>query len=211
MKFTLTSLSALLLSAICFSVQAESYPSEFQISDAGFNRSASLHDKLATTQGEIFFEDTGIYIGASDVAYQDKVADQGFYEIDTYAGIKKTLGFLGYHLGFKSYNRAINKDLKVQEVYVGANIKDLSFSYATNDEGEYKQINLSHDISSVNLGFHVGETTTLFGQAFSDWSVYAKHTYNKLIFNAIITKSENPLYNATEFNLGVEKAFSFFE
>ncbi|MDH5259706.1 MAG: hypothetical protein OEX07_16955, partial [Gammaproteobacteria bacterium] len=170
----------------------------------------SLQDKLSTTQGELFFKKTGIYVGASDVAYQERVANEDHYEIDTYAGIKKSLGIFGYHLGLKSYNRAINKDLEVQELYVGANIQALSFSYATNDDGEYKQINLSHAISSVNVGLHLGETKTFFGKAFSDWSVHASKTYNNLIFNAIMTKSDNPLYDNAEFNFGVEKALSLF-
>lgn len=214
MKNTPTSIASFLLlsaaSAASTALHAEYYPSQYKISDAGFNRTASLQEKLSTTQGELFFKKTGIYIGASDVAYEHKVVDKDFYEIDTYAGIKQTLGFVGYHLGFKSYNRAINKDIEVQEMYIGGNIRDVSFSYATNDEGEYKQINLNRSLSFANFGMHLGETTTLFGEAFSDWSVHASRQYKKLIFNAIMTKSENPMLNNTEFNLGVTRAISFF-
>jgi len=189
---------------------AEYYPSKYQISDAGFNRSSSLQEKLSQTQGELFFKKTGLYIGASDVTHQDRIVDEDIYEIDTYAGIKKRVGVFGYHFGLKSYNRAINKDLVVQEMYVGANIDDLSFSYATNDEGEYTQINLAHAISSVSFGIHMGETKTLFGEAFADWSIHASKNYKSMVFNAIMTKSENPLFNETEFNVGVEKEFSLF-
>ena len=189
---------------------AEYYPSQYKVSEAGFNHAAPLQEKLSTTQGEVFFKKSGIYVGASDVTYEDRVVDEDYYEIDTYAGIKKTLGLFGYHLGFKSYNRAINKDIEVQELYIGANIKDVSFSYATNDEGEYKQINLSRDISSFNFGLHLGETTTLIGDAFADWSIHASRTYKKLIFNAIMTKSKNPTLNDTEFNLGVSRAITLF-
>lgn len=211
MRLTSKSVSGLFLLFACnTAAQAEYYPAQYQITDAGFNRAIPLQKKLSTTQGELFFKETGIYIGASDVAYQDKVASEDYYEIDTYAGIKKKIGLFGYHLGFKSYNRAINKDLEVQELYVGANIKDLSFSYATNDEGEYKQINLTHEISSVNIGVHLGETKTQFGQAYADWSIHASRKYKTYMFNAIMTKSDNPLYNATEFNLGLEKALTLF-
>ena len=224
-KQSLSQQSALTLSMNCtplsfFSVlfvalsstplHAEFYPAQYQISGAGFNHSTSLQEKLTTTQGELFFKDTGLYVGASDVMHQDKVASDDHYEIDTYAGIKKQVGLFGYHLGIKSYNRAINKDIEVQEMYIGGNIRDLSFSYATNDIGEYKQINLSHAISSVNVGVHIGETKTLFGDAFSDWSIYASRTYKKLIFNAIMAKSSNPLLSQTEFNLGVERSISLF-
>ena len=201
---------AVLLSVVSTPLYAEFYPSQYQISDAGFNHSISLQEKLSTTQGELFFKKSGVYIGASDVVYQDQIANEDHYEIDTYAGLKKKIGLFGYHVGFKSYNRAINKDLEVQEYYVGANIKDLAISYASNDIGEYKQINLSHDISSINIGVHLGETTTWLGDAFSDWSVYASRAYKSIIFNAIMTKSENPLNNDTEFNFGIEKAISLF-
>jgi len=211
MKLASTSLSGLLLLSISSApLHAEYYPSKYQISQAGFNHVTPLQQKLSTTQGELFFKKTGIYIGASDVAYQDKVASDEFYEIDTYAGIKKKIGLFGYHLGLKSYNRALNKELEVQELYIGGNIQAVSFSYATNEEGEYKQLNLSHDVSSINVGLHLGETTTLFGKAFSDWSIYANRTYKKFTFNAIVTKSENPLYNNTEFNFGVAKVVSLF-
>lgn len=211
MKINTTSICTfLLLATFGTLVNAGYYPAQYQITNAGFNHASSLQEKLKTTQGELFFKETGFYVGASDVAYQDKVASDEFYEIDTYAGIKKNLGLFGYHLGFKSYNRALNKDLEVQELYVGGNIQDLSFSYATNDEGEYKQVNLTKDISAVNVGVHLGETKTLFGKAFSDWSVHASRTYKKMIFNAIMTKSENPINNNTEFNLGIEKEISLF-
>jgi len=192
------------------SLHAEYYPSQYQITSAGFNHSKPLQKKLTTTRGELFFKETGVYIGASDVEYEDKVADKDRYELDTYAGIKKSLGLIGYHLGFKSYNRSLNKSLQVQEVYVGANLRDLSFSYATNEEGEYKQINLNHDISAFNLGLHLGKTTTLLGQVFTDWRIQASRTYKKIMFNAIVTKSEDPRLNETEFNLGVKKVVSFF-
>lgn len=211
MKLTSRSLFAfLLLSSSSTSLFAEYYPAQYQITEAGFNHTAPLQEKLATTQGELFFKKTGIYVGASDVTYQDKIASDDFYEIDTYAGIKKSIGLFGYHFGVKSYNRALNKNLAVQELYIGGNIQAISFSFATNEEGEYKQINLSHDLSSVNVGLHMGETTTLFGKAYADWSVYANRTYKNLSFNAIMTRSENPLNNGTEFNFGVEKAISLF-
>ncbi len=203
--------TATTVGAVSTAVHAEYYPSQYKITNAGFNHAAPLQEKLSTKQGEVFFEKTGIYIGASDVAHQDQAVDNKFYEIDTYAGIKKTLGLFGYHLGLKSYNRALNKNIDVQELYVGGNIQDVSFSYATNSDGEYRQINLNQDISTVNFGFHFGETKTFFGQAFSDWSVSASRAYKKLVFNAIMTKNDNPLLlNTTEFNFGIKKHLSLF-
>lgn len=205
---TILSLTPLLFFVV--TAHAASYPAQYKISDSGFYQSLSLQEKLSTNRGEVYFKDYGLYVGASDVAYPDRVVSDDFYEIDTYAGIKKKIGIFGYHVGVKSYNRALNKDLTFQEMYIGGMIQNLSFSYATNESGIYRQLNLFHDVLSVKVGMHVGETLTLFGQTFSDWSVYASRTYKKMNFNAIMTKSDNPLYNNTEFNLGVEKEFSLF-
>jgi len=206
--------SRYLAAAICFSCTslcfADSYPGSYQITTGAFNYSQPLEDKLNTTRGEYFFRKSGLYLGASDAIHKDKVTSKDSYEIDAYAGLKKELGLIGYHLGMKSYNRSIEKDVEIQELYIGGNIKDLHFSYATNDEGIYTQLNYIHEISNMSIGLHVGKTSLLIGKEFRDWSIHASKIYKGMTFNAIMTKSEDPLNSDTQLNFGVARKLSLF-
>jgi len=193
------------------SANAAYYPSEFYYSEAGFNQSKPLQEKLNTTQGEFFFRKTGLYVGATDsTSYSKNQYDEENYELDAYAGIKQNYGDFGYHFGFKSYNRSTEKDIDVQEMYVGGNYRNFGLSYASNDRGEYTQINYKYKLSIATLGFHVGKTKPVVGEEFSDWSIHASKMYRSLRFNAIMTKSADPLNNDTQFNFGIERSLSLF-
>ena len=185
-------------------------PSSYKISETGFQHAKPLQQRLTQRQGELFFDTTGLFIGASDVEYQDRVQSEDDPEIDAYAGIQKNVGLFGYHFGVKSYNASTNKDIEFQEYFVGANIKNLSFSYATNDEGEYTQVNLSQPVASFTVGLHVGETISLLGEKYKDWSLHASKEFKDITVNAIMTNNENPVIHGTEFNLGVKKNFKLF-
>ncbi len=189
---------------------AASYPSQYQISATGFQHSQPLHQKLNLRQGEMFFKESGLFFGASDAFYQDRIKTEEHTEVDAYAGIKKELGVIGYHMGIKAYNRSIEKEIDFQEYFVGGNINNLSFSYASNDDGEYTQLNLSHAISSVMFGVHFGKTKSLLGDEFNDWSFHATKAFKNIRLNAIMSNSEDPIITGTEFNLGLERSFKWF-
>jgi hypothetical protein len=186
------------------------YPSEFSYTEAGFNQSRPLQEKLNTTRGEFLFKKTGLYVGASDAVYKDRIVDDEHYEMDAYAGIKQNYGNFGYNFGLKSYNRSIDKDIEVQELYIGGNFRDIGLSYATNDDGEYTQLNIKHKLPLATIGFHFGKTKPLLGEEFSDWSIHASKIYKKIRFNAVVTKSEDPLNDDTQFNFGVKRSLSLF-
>ena len=192
------------------SVNAEYYPSDFTYTEAGFNQSQPLQEKLKTTRAEIKFKKSGFYIGASDAVYKDRIVDEELTEMDAYAGIKQNYGNFGYNMGVKSYNRSIEKELEVQEYYVGGNFLNLGMSYATNEDGEYTQLNYKHKLPIATVGFHLGKTKPVFGEEYSDWSVHASRMYKSLRFNAVMTKSEDPLNSDTQFNFGVERSLSLF-
>jgi hypothetical protein len=185
-------------------------PAKYQIYETGYQHTMPLHEKLNQRQGELFFKNTGLFIGASDAIYQERVESEDQAEVDAYAGIKKKHGLFGYHFGVKTYNSSMHKHIEFQEYFVGANIKNVSFSYASNDEGEYTQLNLSHAISNFTLGLHLGETIHLLGEKYRDWSLYASKAFKSITFNAIMTNSEDPVIKGTEFNLGLEKSFKWF-
>lgn len=209
-KNVLLSITSVCALASATGAWASSYPNQYHITGTGFQHAQPLHQKLNQRQGELFFRDTGLFLGASDTVYQDRIESEEHTEVDAYAGIKKDLGLIGYHFGFKSYNRSIEKDIEFQEYFVGGNIKNLSFSYASNDDGEYTQLNLSHAISSVTVGFHLGKTKSFYGDEFSDWSVHASKEFKNIKFNAIMSNSDNPVVSGTEFNLGMERKFKWF-
>jgi len=192
------------------SVIAAYYPSDFSYTEAGFNHSQPLQEKLNTTRGEVKFKKTGLYIGASDAIYKERIVDEERYEMDAYAGIKQNYGNFGYHLGVKSYNRSVEKDIELQEYYIGGNFRNLGLAYATNEDGEYTQLNYKHKLPMATIGFHIGKTTPLLGEEYSDWSVHASRMYKSMRFNAVMTKSEDPLNSDTQFNLGVEHSLSLF-
>ena len=192
------------------SVSATQYPSDFSYTEAGFNQSQPLQEKLNATRGEIKFQKSGFYIGASDAMYKERILSDEFQEMDAYAGIKQNYGNFGYHLGMKSYNRSVDKDLEVQEYYIGGNFHNLGVSYATNEDGEYTQLNFKHRLPLATVGFHIGKTTPLLGEEYSDWSVHASKMYKSLRFNAVMTKSDDPLNSDTQFNFGVERSLSLF-
>ncbi|HFE39532.1 MAG TPA: hypothetical protein ENK06_14150 [Gammaproteobacteria bacterium] len=200
----------LLLASFQNSTFAAYYPSDFYYSEAGFNDSKPLQEKLKTTRGEFLFKETGLYIGASDAIYQDRIRDKEHYEMDAYAGIRQRYGNFGYNLGFKSYNRSIAKDVEVQEVYIGGFFQGIGLSYASNELGKYTQLNIKHKLSFATIGFHIGKTKLALGEAFSDWSIHASRMYKSMKFNAIMTKSEDPLNNDTQINLGIERSLSLF-
>jgi len=185
-------------------------PATYQIFETGFQHTKPLHEKLNQRHGELFFKNSGLFLGASDAVFQERVESEDKQEVDAYAGIKKNHGLIGYHFGVKSYNTATHKDIELQEYFVGGNIKNLSFSYASNDEGEYTQLNLSHMISSMTLGIHLGETVNFIGEKYKDWSLHASKVFKDITINAIMTNSENPVIKGTEFNLGMEKSFKWF-
>lgn len=210
LKRILTLSSLLLIGSSINAAFAGNYPFQYQYDQAGFNPALPLQQKLNTTRGEYLFEDSGLYFGASDAVYQDRIVSEDHYEMDAYAGWKKSLGKFGYNLGLKSYNRSIVKNIEVQELYVGGSFEDLSVSYATNDEGEYTQMNLMTDVSSIRFGLHVGKTKPVVGEEFADWSVHASKMYRNVTFNAIMTKSDNPFNKETQFNVGFQRALSLF-
>ena len=209
--------STLLLSSAIVSttVMASDDPSNYQIYTTGFQHTQSLQDQLKQTRGELFFKDMGLFIGASDAAKQTPTLKTSKgndnLDIDAYAGIKKKVGLLGYHFGVMSYNNGVNKNIELQEYFVGGSLKNLSFSYASNNDGEeYTQLNLSHAISSLIFGVHVGETSNLSGGKYKDWSLHACKVFKDFKVNAIMTNSENPVIKGTEFNLGMEKSLKWF-
>ena len=203
-------ISNLLLAACQSAAFAAYYPSEFSYTEAGFNHSQPLQEKLNTVRGELKFKKSGFYIGASDALYQERITDEENYEMDAYAGIKQDYGHFGYHLGLKSYNRSVEKDIEFQEYYIGGRYRNLGLGYATNEDGEYTQINYKHKLPLVTVGVHIGKTKPLRGDEYSDWSIHASKMYQSLRFNAVMTKSEDPNNNDTQFNLGVERTFSLF-
>jgi len=206
-------------------VSAASYPIQYQIFDAGYQPSIPLQERLSAKQGEFFHKSSGFYVGASDAmipdqqnqsispTHPDRMEDEN-YRVDAYVGIKKRVGIFGYHLGLKSYNRtiehAISREMEVQEMYIGGNIRELYLSYATNSIGEYTQLNLSREISNMKLGFHLGKTKPLIGDEFVDWSLHASKSIEELTVNAILTQSDNPDNKDMQFNIGIERQFSFF-
>jgi len=209
----------IILSTICITltsyhtvVNAAYYPSDFSYTEAGFNHSQPLQEKLNTTRGEVRFQKTGLYIGASDAIYKERIVDEEHYEMDAYAGIKQNYGSFGYHLGIKSYNRSVEKDIELQEYYIGGNFRNLGLAYATNEDGEYTQINYKHKLPMATIvGFHIGKTTLpLLGEEYSDWSVHASKMYKNMRFNAVMTKSDDPQNNDAQFNFGVERSLSLF-
>ncbi len=195
---------------VCGNTVAASNPYEYVISETAFQPAIPLQKKLSQRQGELYFKDSGLFFGASDAVFEDRIVSKEHTEVDAYAGIKKDFGLLGYHFGIKSYNRSIEKDLEFQEYFVGGNIKNLSFSYASNDLGEYTQLNISQPVSSVILGIHVGKTQTLLGDEYNDWSLHASKDFKKVKLNAIMSNSDNPRIKGTEFNLGLERKFKWF-
>ena len=192
------------------SVTAAYYPSDFSYTEAGFNHSQPLEEKLNTTRGEVRFKKTGFYLGASDAIYKERIVNEDRYEMDAYAGIKQSYGDFGYHLGVKSYNRSVEKDIELQEYYIGGNFRNVGVAYATNEDGEYTQLNYKYKLPIATVGFHIGKTTPLLGEEYSDWSVHASRMYKSVRFNAVMTKSEDPLNNDTQFNFGVEHSLSLF-
>ena len=135
-------IATFLLSAVTVSttVIAGDDPSSYQIYTTGFQHSQSLQEQLKQTRGELFFRDMGLFVGAADTSNQDQnkptSKTDGNIDINAYAGIKKKLGLLGYHFGVMSYNNAQNTNIKLQEYFVGGSVKNLSFSYASNENGE---------------------------------------------------------------------------
>ncbi len=208
---------SLFTQSVCY---AASYPAEYQIFGASYQKSMPLQEKLALKQGEFFHKKTGFYFGASDSVYgtENTTKDNqnnDNYKLDAYAGLKQQIGIFGYNFGFKSYNQlldteTLNKEIEVQEMYIGGNIKALHLSYATNNEGAYTQLNVKHDISNLTVGFHLGKTTPILGEDFSDWSLYATKAINNMKLNAIMTQSEDPNNNDMQFNFGIEKELSLF-
>lgn len=201
---------SLLFSAYPGLTLAAFYPTNFNYSEAGFNQSQPLQDKLNTTRGEVLFEKTGIYVGASDVVYADRILNEEYYEMDAYAGIKQLYGNFGYHFGLKSYNRSIEKEVEIQELYIGGNFRNFCLSYATNEDGEYTQINFKHKLALATIGFHVGKTKPMLGESFSDWSVHASKVYKSIQFNAIMIKSEDPFNSDTQISIGLKQTLSLF-
>jgi len=204
--------------SMCF---AANYPTKYQIFGAGYQKSMPLQEKLARKQGEFFHKKSGLYFGAAEPQKEDEALveygseNKEQYKLDAYAGLKQQVGIFGYHLGFKSYNRVLapetlNKDIEVQEVYVGGNIKAFHLSYASNDEGEYTQLNFKHDVSNLTVGFHLGKTKPLLGEEFTDWSLYASKSINSMKLNAIMTQSEDPNNSDMQINFGVERELSLF-
>jgi len=211
-------IALLLTQSVCY---ASSYPTEYQIFGAGYQKSMPLQEKLALKQGEFFHKKTGFYFGATDSVNDDGETSQNDqnnndqYKLDAYAGLKHQIGIFGYNLGFKSYNQllnteTLNKEIEVQEMYIGGSIKSLHLSYATNNEGAYTQLNFKHDISDLTVGFHLGKTTPLLGEDFNDWSLYATKAINNMKLNAIMTQSEDPNNNDMQINFGIEKELSLF-
>lgn len=210
-------IATFLLSAVTVSttVIAGDDPSSYQIYTTGFQHSQSLQEQLKQTRGELFFRDMGLFVGAADTSNQDQnkptSKTDGNIDINAYAGIKKKLGLLGYHFGVMSYNNAQNTNIKLQEYFVGGSVKNLSFSYASNENGEdYTQLNLSRVIASMSIGIHLGETNTLYGNKYRDWSLHASKVFKDYKINAIMTTSEDPIIKGTAFNLGMQKNLKWF-
>ena len=201
---------------------AANYPTQYQIFGAGYQKSMPLQEKLELRRGEFYHKRSGLYFGAQDTVHNDYIPETSksnreaeHNKVDAYAGLKKQLGIFGYHLGVKSYNQlfradTLDKEIEVQEMYVGGNIKSLYVSYATNNDGAYTQLNVKHDISNLTLGFHLGKTDSNLGDDFTDWSLFATKAINDMKLNAIMTQSDDPNNSDLQINFGIEKELSLF-
>lgn len=204
--------AAALLATCCVWQNASAAEEDSVANSVAFNRYALISSPTEKPrQAEYYNRSIGLYFGASD-AYKPTAQDRAEY--DTYAGIAKQYGSLGYNLGVKAYNQNLyTQERNLNEFFVGGNYKLLHLGYATSDLGEYTQISLNHEIDSTTLEFHMGNTKPERGDSYYDWRINAIKKYKSLKLNASLVNREVATeYNneGPEFNLGVSRTLSLF-
>jgi hypothetical protein len=181
-------------------------------STAAFNRVAPTDPNGAKPrQAEFYSESLGLYFGASDAYSNSSESEKS--EFDTYAGIAKKYGELGYNVGVKAYNQNLDSERNLNEFFVGGSYKLFNLGYATSDLGEYAQIGVNHKMKSMDLQVHMGTTMPEKGESYYDWRINAVKQYKGLTLNASLINREVPTElreEGPELSVGLSRKISLF-
>ncbi len=182
--------------------------------NAGLSSNGFFHGTTVTNDGGFMFaglnyqHKNGVYAFGKT----NNVDDNGemAMEVDYGGGIKRKLGEMGVDLGVISYNFPNTTRDTVNELYVGSSYKALSAAFATNEGGNYLQLNAQHRFPQrVTVTLHAGNTYPKDGTDFMDTGLHIHKSFKQLSVHADVVHSAADQLGGTKYAIGLSQPLRF--